>query len=148
MNTTKKVTTAKKVEEKKVNNVEVIDNATLVALRSKVNFEKKEKDNSISMRTKNFIYKFETRESLTDKESKKKRSKLRKDLQKIIDRMILSNHNKTDLSLCEEFINFYKLNYVMNDYSLQSFTNSQDEDKRSELQFCIELCKVYLTNKK
>lgn len=148
MKTNTKVTTAKKVEEKKLINVEVIDNATLVALRSKVNFEKKEKDNSVSSRTKNFIYKFETRESLTDKESKKKRSKLRKDLQKIIDRIVLANHNKTNLTICEEFINFYKTNYVMNDYSLQSFTNSQDEDKRSELQFCIELCKIYLTNNK
>jgi hypothetical protein len=144
---------AKNVKIEKTANAEVKKSdinslsAILEAQKNKINFEEKEK-NSTSTKDKNFIYKFQLLDNkLTEKESKKLRSKMRRNLSNIINEIIIDNRKETNLKNVSKFIEFYKENYIVNDFTVKSITNSSEENKKSEIEFVLTLCKIYLEQK-
>lgn len=102
-----------------------------------------------SVKDKNYLYSYQLDKSLqlTEKDAKKKRSKLRRDLQLLINKLITSNIKKADYTHCPDFIKFYKANYIINDFSLKSISNSSDELKQQDLIKCLDLCKASLAKK-
>jgi hypothetical protein len=100
-----------------------------------------------NVKDKNFIYKYQLDaklKALPEKKQKQLRSKLRRNLQLIVNKVILANVKKTDFIPCKEFISFYKENYILNDFSLKSVTNSSDELKVADLTKVLDLCKKSL----
>jgi len=110
---------------------------------------KKIADRQTSVKDKNFIYKFQLDETkLTDKEAKKKRNKLRRNLTLIVNQIILDNVKKQNLDNVKNFINFYKENYILNDFTLKSLTNSNEQSKVEDFNKILELTKIYLSKNK
>lgn len=140
MKTTKKVS-----ESKEVKNEQAIQKVLV-----KKGSEKNAIERPLKVKDKNYLYKFQTakgNEALTEKEEKKKRSKLRRDLQLLINKIITDNLKKKDLTACKDFISFYKENYILNDFEIKSITNSSDELKVQDLTKVLALCKESLTKK-
>lgn len=94
------------------------DGATLKAVAEKVR--------PITVKDKNFLYKFQLEGKLEHKEEKRKRNKIRRDLKLIVNKIILDK--KGDKELIKEFKDFYKKNFILNDFSLKSLTNVTDPD--------------------
>lgn len=129
--------TKKQVSEKEVTK----DLATEQAIIKKV------KERKTKTKEKNFIYKFqiansESKKKLTAKEEKKMRSKLRRSLSNIIDKIVIEK--KDNKENVKEFISFYKLNYILNDFSIESITNSSDELLLEDLKRVFEIVKKQL----
>jgi len=131
------VESSKQVTTKKEN--KNIDNATIKALT-------KNEERKTSVKEKNFLYKFQLESTkLTDKQSKQQRNKLRRNLKLIVNKIILANLKKKDLTLCKEFIIFYKANYILNDFTLKSLTNVNDKDLINDYTIVLNLCKESLS---
>lgn len=95
-----------------------------------------------------FIYKFQLADKkLPMKEAKKLRGKLRRKLQAICNDIIIANSKKEDLSCLKPFMVFYKENYILNDFSLQSLTNSTDELKHEDISRVLVLAKKAIAKK-
>lgn len=140
-----------KTQKNKANNVElattkkvnVNDLQNLINLqKSKIDTDKKIK---VSTKEKNFIYKFQLDSTLTEKEQKKKRSKLRRNLQNIVNTIIVDNLKETNLTNIPLFLDFYKLNYINNNFTLESITNSTEETKINEINLILNLTKLFLS---
>lgn len=120
----------------------------------KIVVAKGSKKNAIERKTtvkeKNFLYKFQLdtkNKGLKEKELKKMRSKLRRDLQLIVNKIIIANVKKEDLKDLPDFLKFYKANYITNDFAIESITNSGDELKTTDLKKVLDLAKKYLAKK-
>lgn len=127
----------KKAEAQKV------DKATLLKVLKKGS-EKNAVERKTSTKEKNFLYKYQLdkkENALPEKEQKKKRSKLRRKLQNLVNVIILANVKKPSTEGVKEFLDFYKANYILNDFTLQSITASNDELKTKDLQKVLEICK-------
>ncbi len=111
------------------------DNATLKVV--------KETPRGNTVREKNYIYSFQMDEKLklTAKQEKRMRGKIRRQLKAIVDAIILLNAKKKDTSKVKDFMSFYKANYILNDLSLQSITNSSDDLKQHDLNRVLALAK-------
>lgn len=121
-----------------------VDNAILKTLETNI-LKSKEKINKDKIRVttskeKNFIYKFQLDGSINEKEQKKKRNKLRRNLKNIVNTIIVANMKKENLEVLTDFLNFYKSNYILNDFTLKSITNSSDLDLKNDLELILNLC--------
>lgn len=95
-----------------------------------------------------YIYKFQLdAKKLSAKDAKKLRSKLRRKLQAICNEIILANVKQENLNIVKTFLTFYKENYILNDLSLQSLTNSSDELKHQDINKVLLLAKKVKTKK-
>lgn len=109
--------------------------AATVKIVKEISREAKPKDGG-------FIYKFQLADKKVNaKEAKKLRGKLRRKLQAICNDVILANAKKEDLTCLKPFMVFYKENYILNDLSLQSLTNSSDELKHEDINRVLILAK-------
>lgn len=106
-------------------------------------------DRQTTVKEKNFLYKFQIDKSkkLTSKEEKKNRNKIRRNLKLLVNQIILDNMKKKDFTNIPNFVKFYKENYILNDFSLKSLTNVQDETKIEDYTKVLNLCKELLTKK-
>lgn len=131
---TKKSNTVTK-ENKNVNK----DNATASALLKKVS----SKERSTKTKDKNFLYKFQIEESnLNSKDQKKKRNKIRRQLKNLVNSIISVNlKGKKETKYNKDFINFYKANYILNDFSLSSLTNKTNEEDINDYTFVLTFVK-------
>ena len=87
------------------------------------------------------IYKKELFTGLNENDLKKARRKLRKIAFAFANDVVLS---KTEKSI-NQFIDFYKQIYVMNDYSLTSICSENTRnEKRETYANCLQICKDYL----
>jgi len=113
--------------------IKKVDSATLKAVAKKVTEKKaviKKEDRKTKTKEKNFIYKFQIADKkLSDKDAKKYRNKLRRKMQNIVNSIIISKDKKEGI---KEFISLYKKEYILNDFSIESFSNSSDETKKEE----------------
>jgi hypothetical protein len=122
-----------------------LDAATKKAI---INKSKKEEKRETTVKEKNFLYKFQLEETkLTDKESKKKRNKIRRNLQLIVNKIILDKKKVNIKENVQEFLNFYKANYILNDFTLKSLTNKNDEITLKEYSDVLHICKENLKTK-
>lgn len=108
--------------------------------------KKRDSERKTKTKEKNFLYKFQLEEKLTDKESKKKRNKLRRDLNNI-QNLIILNEKKENEENIKSFLSFYKKNYLLNDFTKESISNSSDETKSEDLQRMLNIVKKYLEKK-
>ena len=101
------------------------------------------------VREKNFIYKFQLDDKLklNAKQEKRMRGKLRRQMQSICNDIIIANAKKKDLTKIKSFLDFYKANYILNDLTLQSITNSADELKQQDINKVLSLAKEYKEKK-
>lgn len=129
------VAMVRKVTTPKSTTTKVQDQATLKVV--------KEVKRGTPVREKNYIYRFQLDENtkLNAKQEKRLRGKIRRQLKNICDEIILANQKKKDLSKIPAFFKFYKENYILNDLSLASLTNSSDDLKQADLTRVLELAK-------
>ncbi len=105
------------------------DVATTKAVATKV---VKEKELKTKTKEKNFLYKFQVDEKgLNEKQQKKNRNKLRRQLENICNKFV-TNVKDVDANT-KEFISFYKKNYILNDFSIESLSNSNSSRKEDIL---------------
>ena len=109
-----------------------VDTATLKVLadKAKATLIKKDpnpgKDRSTYQKEKNYIYKFQiSNPGMPDRDAKKLRNKLRRKMENIVNAIIIEKKDNTNN--IKAFIKYYKDNYILNDLSLLSLTNSKDE---------------------
>lgn len=87
------------------------------------------------------IYKKELFAGLNENDLKKARRKIRKIAFAFANEVVLS---KTEKSI-NEFIDFYKQVYAVNDYSLASICSENTRnEKRDTYANCLQICKDYL----
>ncbi len=123
---------------------EKLDSTNLELLKnklSKIDTTKKE----TTTKDKNYLYTFD-RLDLSEKELRAKRVKLRRDLTNICNNIIIKNKKSVTFEGIKEFIDFYKTNYIVNDYTIKSITNS--EKRKEELIIILDLTKEYLSTDK
>src|SRR3989304_669182 len=135
------IATAKETTKKQSSKNKNLDTATIKTVINK------DKERATTVKEKNFLYKFQVEQrkiKLTAKEEKKNRNKIRRNLTLLTNQIIIDNLKKKDLSKCKDFINFYKENYILNDFTLKSLTNVNDEDKIKDYNFVLDLCKESL----
>jgi len=100
---------------------------------------KKEIERKLKTKVKNFIYKFQLSDKkLSAKDEKKLRSKLRRKMQNIVNSIIVE---KDKSEAIKEFEIQYKKEYVLNDYSFESLSSSNDETKREDFEKVLSLVK-------
>lgn len=106
-------------------------------------------DRQTTVKEKNFLYKFQIDKTkkLTNKQEKQQRNKIRRNLKLLVNQIILDNMKKKDFTNVSNFVKFYKENYILNDFSLKSLTNVQDETKIEDYTKILNLCKESLTKK-
>lgn len=96
------------------------------------------------------MYKFE-KESLDAKQQKRLRTKMRNQRNKFANNVILHFQKKNEVELKKEvnsFTNFYKENYILNDFSLLSISsNNRDKDTETLLNSFLEIVKLVMTIK-
>lgn len=102
-----------------------------------------------TVKERNFLYKFQIDKTkkLSSKEEKKNRNKIRRNLKLLVNQIILDNMKKKDFTNIPNFVKFYKENYILNDFSLKSLTNVQDETKIEDYTKVLNLCKEFQTKK-
>lgn len=120
-----------------------IDKATLKAVATKVvktkTKAKKEVERKTKTKDKNFIYKFQiASKRLSDKDAKKYRNKLRRKMQNIVNSIIVSKDKKESI---KDFIKIYKQEYILNDFTIESISNSSDETKQEDFTKVLSLVK-------
>jgi hypothetical protein len=103
---------------------------------------------------RNVIYNYpdnlKTEKERNSKEGKKFRSSLRRNLERITTNILLhTKYNRTeDLKIgVNEFIAFYKKNYTINDFTIDSLTQSNKDDRREDLKMCLEIVSHFITKK-
>lgn len=119
----------------------------------KVVIAKGQKKNAIERNTKvkekNFLYKYQldaANAKMPEKKHKQMRSKMRRDLQLLVNAIII-NKGPKQAEATKDFIAFYKKHYILNDFTLQSITNSGDELKQQDLTKVLAICKATLAGK-
>ncbi|MEX2017557.1 MAG: hypothetical protein WD876_03730 [Candidatus Pacearchaeota archaeon] len=130
-------------EIKKTETVSIskVDNATLKVLAKKVIAKKEKKEiRKTKTKEKNFIYKFQLADKkLSAKDEKKMRNKLRRKMQNIVNEIIISKDKKAGI---KNFLLQYKKEYILNDFTLESISNSSDETKREDLEKVLSIVKA------
>ena len=141
----------KEISANKVTEIKKIDSATLKIVAEKVVKAKKEKSPKVekerktATKEKNYIYKFQIADTkLSDKDAKKYRNKLRRKMLNITNLIIVSKDKRESI---KDFIALYKKEYILNDFSLASFSNSSDETKREDFEKVLSLVKSSLAKK-
>ena len=108
--------------------------ATLNEIFSKLNV-------NVEINSTREIYKKELFTGLNESDLKKARRKIRKIAFAFASEVVLS---KTEKSI-NEFIDFYKQVYAVNDYSLASICSENTRnEKRDTYANCLQICKDYL----
>lgn len=108
--------------------------ATLNEIFSKLNV-------NVNVNSNREIYKKELFTGLNENDLKKARRKLRKIAFAFANDVVLS---KTEKSI-NQFIDFYKQVYAINDYSLASICSENTRnEKRETYANCLQICKDYL----
>lgn len=99
--------------------------------------------NLVSMlvaREQKYLYKWQTEmPKIPAKEAKKLRQKIRRKLENFYFQICLQKNAETKKASIQEFMAFYKANYILNDFSIQSLTETHDQSKKESY---IELLKV------
>lgn len=127
-------TATKKEISKNVKN-ENLENATKEILKNKISVTSE----------KSFLYKFQIEEKdLTDKQKKSKRVKLRKQLKNLVDKIIITKDKEKQKENIKNFIDFYKFNYILNDFSIESLTHKTNELDLQDYTIVLNLCKESL----
>lgn len=97
------------------------------------------------------IYKIELRNDLTKRELRSKRNKLRDKLENFsfeMDRAIRNQFENTIKDVCKRFNDYYKENYILNDFTLNSVRSTISESKKIErerIEVLLQTCKHYLS---
>lgn len=96
-------------------------------------------------RKKDFLYKFQLSEvKLSDKDAKKKRSKLRHELQRIVNNLIVLAKTTQNVEEMQKeknnLIAFQKENLINTDFKCSSFYQGSEEKKTSEINAAIIIC--------
>lgn len=116
--------------ETKTKNVEIAKNGNSAKVETKVSTEQKVKSNIIEMlvkRDQHFIYKVQSQtEKLAPKKAKQYRQKMRRILENFYFSICIKKDNAEAI---KNFIVHYKAHYILNDFSVQSLTDSRDEGK-------------------
>lgn len=117
-----------------------VDSNTLDVLAAKLQKSANEKlAEKEQKKEKNFLYRFQIESpNLSTKEQKSKRKKLR---DKIKDLAFQLHVKKDKNEAANEFLSFYKENFIKNDFTLKSCTNSQVEKEIEFVRFALEFCK-------
>lgn len=142
--------TAKVVETKKSNLLDInLDTLNLDKIEKKVSIKSKIEEKKSS--SKDLLYKFQLDNSLTDKEKKSLRTKLRNKRQNFEKDIILyysKNDNAGLKETLKNFLSFYKETYILNDFSLYSLiSNNTDTEKMKRTEETLNIIKEILTNK-
>lgn len=96
-------------------------------------------------RQQHFIYRIQAeKEKLTAKKAKQYRQKMRRQLDNFHLRICLTKNVETKKTALTEFLAFYKFHYLLNDFSLQSITDSRNEDKRNSYTELLNIAKESL----
>ena len=122
--------------EKKVN-VEKINVASIEERLSKIDVSKKERQ------SKERLYK-NVNSSMSFEDQKKYRGKMRRHLSKIKNEILIFTKTKNEEKKKEaikNFISFYKKEFVKNDLSIESITNSKNEIEKEELILMLDIIK-------
>jgi hypothetical protein len=125
--------TTKKTSTKKEN--KNVDNATTNVILNNIVEEKK-----LKVQERNFLYSFE-RLNLSDKESKRNRTKLRRDLKLLVNNITICKDKEKLKELTNNFINFYKTNYILNDFSIESLTKKTNLDEIADYLKVLQIAK-------
>jgi hypothetical protein len=121
--------------KKKGKKEEKSDDANL----SKIKESKKEKKDISRSSLYNGI------ESLSMRDQKKERSKIRRRLDAFCNAILGKDRSKEEKEKSiKEFNAFYKKNWKLNDYKIDNFSNRSDEDLRKEYQLILDLAKKSL----
>lgn len=119
---------------KKPTDTKKADQATVKAISEKIR--------PITVKDKNFLYSFQLEGKLDPKAEKRKRNKIRRDLKLIVNKIILDK--KKDINLINEFKDFYKQNFILNDFSLKSLTNVTNPDLIEDYTKVLNIVKATL----
>lgn len=97
-----------------------------------------------AQREKNFLYKFQQSENkLTDKESKKMRSKLRNELTRITNNILIYAKTSNSAKLAEEkinLLNYQKNNLTSDKFETSAFYQGSEEKRKNEITVCLQIC--------
>lgn len=115
----------------------------------KVNVAEQVKANILEMlvkRDQHFIYKIQAQtEKLPAKKAKQYRQKMRRNLENFYFKICLQKNAETKKAAIAEFIAFYKMHYILQDFSLASITDSRDESKRESYAQLLKTVQESLT---
>ena len=143
----KNATIEKRKEQIKNSQNSIFDNVDFMNLEKKVSSIKVKE--SITKEAQK-MYKFEL-SKLDAKQQKRERTKLRNKRNKFANNVILHFQKKNESELRKEidlFKEFYKANYILNDYSLISLSsNNRDEDTKILLNSFLDIVKLIMTIK-
>lgn len=143
----------KKNQSAKVNTVKTSNNVEVSKVNlSKINLSKfAEKFANVSEKIvsnqRESIYKYAvefTKEKINGLEGKQLRNKHKRNIQNFASRMFVACKHKNEseiINIKNEFISYYKENYILNDYSLKSISNSQDKSKTDNIVNLLEVIK-------
>ena len=111
-----------------------IKEATKVAPKTEVKAEVKTEAlntaNILVAKVQRYLYKWQTSEAkLTAKEQKQKRQKIRRLLENFYFKICLQQNKEQKQAAIIEFLAFYKANYILNDFTLASLTDSKEPSK-------------------
>ena len=122
------------------------DAPTAKAVVKKASQKEDPKERKTKTKEKNFIYRFQVDEKgLTDKEQKKRRNKLRRQMTNLLNAVIIEK--KDPATPIKAFLSFYKKEYLLNDFSIESISASGDEDKQSDIKRVLDLAKASMEKK-
>ena len=132
----------KKSVTKKTGKVENIKTANLAAYAERLaNFDIKEK----AKKERKYIYPENFTELMINNiEGKKHRSKLRKILERHCNNIFVFTKIEDVEKLKKEislFLDFYKANYRINDFSVNSVFDGSNEKKKNDLSFMLQIVK-------
>lgn len=139
---TVKNSTTKKSVTKKTDKVENIKTANLAAYAERLaNFDIKEK----AKKERKYIYPENfTEQMINEKQGKQHRSKLRKILERHCNNVFVYAKTNEPEKLKKEislFLDFYKANYRINDFSVNSVFDGSNEKKKNDLSFFLQIVK-------
>ena len=132
-------------KEKIKNSTSIFENADVI------NIEKIASKIKVSEKSeKALMYKFE-RTTTTTKEQKKLRQKIRNKRNYFADNIVLQFQKKNESELkkfVSQFDDFYKKEYILNDYSLLSLSsNNRDKDTEEKLNAMLQIIALVKSNK-
>jgi len=95
-----------------------------------------------------FLYKFQTATpKLLPAKAKQYRQKLRRQLDNFIAPILLQKNPEIKAKAIAEFNAFYKAEFILNDFSLKSITDSRDSYKAESLEQILKLAQTSLATK-
>lgn len=108
--------------------------------KNEKNFTKESKSNS----NKNL---YKGIESLSNEDQKKFRSKIRRKLDRFVSDILGKDRSDQErINSINEFLEFYKKNWIINDFELSNFTSTNKEDKRKDFKIILDICKNAISN--